>query len=145
MLPSSVKFWDAILCYKVLSYKAYKGTMILSNTNKLHNTNNKILVSNTWVEELGCLSQQSSGDRWGTRWTGRQSSTGQHRETNKTNIHSYSSINLICMFFGLWEETGVPGGSKLHTFLVWDNHAPVPPCRPISYVNLFTDSNNTSE
>ena len=40
-----------------------------------------------------------------------------HTETNKTNNHTHSllrkileiPINLTCMFFGQWEEAGVPG------------------------------------
>ena len=60
------------------------------------------------------LSQQSSGDRRGTPWTGRQSITGPHRDkrdkqqcmhtfTPKDNLES--SINFTCMF--------LDGGRKL--------------------------------
>ncbi|MEQ2255335.1 hypothetical protein ILYODFUR_012876, partial [Ilyodon furcidens] len=60
---------------------------------------------------------QSTGERQGAPWTGRQSITGQHRDTQDKQpcTHSFTPkgnlkrpVYLTVMFFGLWEEAGVP-------------------------------------
>ena len=78
------------------------------------------------------LSQRSSGERWGTPWTGRQSITGPHWDkqnkqpcmlTLTPKDNSETPINLTCMFLEggrepLNEEARVPQREpthKLHT------------------------------
>ena len=61
------------------------------------------------------LSQRSSGERWGTPWTGRQSITGPH-----TRSHSLlrtileTPINLTCMFLDCGRKPEYP--ERTHTY-----------------------------
>ena len=70
------------------------------------------------------LSQRSSGDRWGTPWTGRQSITGPHRDkrdkqpcmhtfTPKDNLES--SIKLTCMFLDGGRKPEYPERTHAYT------------------------------
>ncbi|MEQ2278968.1 hypothetical protein AMECASPLE_004702 [Ameca splendens] len=65
----------------------------------------------------GAYFQQSTGERWGPPWTGRQSIAGQHRDTQDklSCTHSFTPKGNVetnqpnSHVFGLWEEAGVPG------------------------------------
>ena len=67
------------------------------------------------------LSQQSSGERRGTPWTGRQSITGPHRDkqphtltlTPKDNLET--PINLTCMFLGGGRKPEYPERTHAYT------------------------------
>ena len=71
------------------------------------------------------LSQQSSGERWGTPWTGRQSITGPHRDKRDKQLHRRSHsllrtiletpINLTCMVLDSGRKPEYPERTHAYT------------------------------
>ena len=69
-------------------------------------------------------SQQSSGERRGTPWTGRQSITGPHRDKRDKQLHTLtftpkdnleSPINLTCMFLDSGRKPEYPERTHAYT------------------------------
>ena len=68
---------------------------------------------------VGLRGGRSSGERWGTPWTGRQSITGPHRDEQPCTLALRtileSPINLTCMFLDGGRKTEYPERTHAYT------------------------------